>query len=119
HPATPAADPGDLTGPVERPQVFWIEPPPVIEREIPVAVRPLGARRPGSAKSDGRHCRQPAQPLRDVHRELRAVHHVGGLTAVPRAAARTRFTRRTPPSPRKESVISKTRETATPKITKR
>ena len=61
----PAADLGDLAGPADVAQRPGLQPAPVVQGEIPVAVRTARALGPGPAQRDG--LPRPAAP-RDSHR---------------------------------------------------
>jgi hypothetical protein len=66
HPAAPAADLGHLPGPAQRAQVAGGEGAPVIDGEVPVAVRPVLPGGPGPAEGDRPHARQPGQMANDI-----------------------------------------------------
>lgn len=50
--AAPRADLGDLALPAERPEVVRVEGAPVVDRQVPVAVRAFGALGAGAAQGD-------------------------------------------------------------------
>jgi hypothetical protein len=57
HARTPAADLGDLTGPADVTQRLRVKVTSVVDREIPVAVRPVRALGPRPAEGDSLHSR--------------------------------------------------------------
>ena len=66
HARAPAADLGDLAGRADLAQRPWLEPAPVVQGEIPVAVRTARALGPGPAQCDGLHARQLRETAADV-----------------------------------------------------
>jgi hypothetical protein len=69
HAVAPAAYREDLTGPAEPSQVLGIELATVVQREIPVAVRPVRAGRPRSAERDREYSRERPECVGDPPRE--------------------------------------------------
>ena len=74
HALAPAADFEDFTGPADVPQRLRVEVSAVVDRKVPVAVRPVRALGPRTAQRDGRYARQPAETLRDVGGKDDVVH---------------------------------------------
>src|SRR5690606_15139148 len=69
HPASPGAEFADLAGPAEGAQVVGAEHAPVVDGEVPVAVRAGGALRPGAARGHRLDAGQAGQPGADVVEE--------------------------------------------------
>jgi hypothetical protein len=84
HAAAPAADFEYLARPADVAQRPRLEAPAVIQREVPVAVRPVRPLRSRSAQADSDHAGQPRQPVGDVIEEGALVHHAT-LTGAPGA----------------------------------
>lgn len=61
HSSAPATDLGGLARIAECAQLFGIESAAIVDREVPVAARVGGARRPRTAQCDRLNAGQPAQ----------------------------------------------------------
>ena len=64
--ATPAADFGDSSVPAKGPQVRGIETIPVVQGEVPVAVRPVGAGCSRPSQRHREHARKGRELIGDV-----------------------------------------------------
>src|SRR5690606_28259287 len=61
--AAPPADLGDLALPADGPQVVRVEGAPVVDRQVPVAVGPLGALGARTAQGDGPDAGEGGEPV--------------------------------------------------------